>query len=267
MSDLVGTVETTEWLTPSMVRIGFGGSGLGGFSSTGYTDEYVNALFVPGGAPYAPPFDVEEARATEPHHRPRGRRLTVRRWEPDRRRLTIDIVTHGEVGSAGRWAHVARPGDLLQMAGPAGGYRPDPDAAWYLFGGDESALPAIAACLEAVPAGRPCVAVMVVDTPEHHLDLASPGDLTEVWLHRVDAEAPADLLPDAMAALDWLPGSVDVFVHGEAGEVRATRRHLIADRGVDRQAASISPYWRRGDDDEAWRRVKGSWLAEQEDDV
>jgi NADPH-dependent ferric siderophore reductase len=61
-------------------------------------------------------------------------------------------------------------------------------------------------------------------------------------------------------------GRADVFVHGEAAETRAIRRYLIADRGIDRDAASISPYWRRGHDDEAWRRIKAQWLADAERD-
>jgi NADPH-dependent ferric siderophore reductase len=88
-----------------------------------------------------------------------------------------------------------------------------------------------------------------------------------VWLHRSGAEQPGDLLVDAVAALDWPAGRADVFVHGEAGEVRTVRRHLIAERGIDRETASISPYWRRGQDDEAWRQVKNQWIADQEADV
>lgn len=38
--------------------------------------------------------------------------------------------------------------------------------------------------------------------------------------------------------------------HGEAGETRAVRRHLIADRGFAREAVSVPPYWRRSYTDE-----------------
>jgi len=58
-----------------------------------------------------------------------------------------------------------------------------------------------------------------------------------------------------------------VFVKGEAAEVRAVRRFLIADRGVDENTASISPYWRRDCTDEAWREIKQQWLAEQDADT
>lgn len=261
---LVGTVETTQWLTPGMVRVVFGGTGLEGWEPVEHTDQYVNALFVPDGAPYSPPFDVDKARELPVEHRPRGRRLTIRRWEPVERRLTIDIVTHGDVGYAGRWAQRASRGDQLQMAGPTGGYTPDPTADWYFFAGDESALPAIAASLEMVPDGRRCAVVIVVDDRDHEQSLHSPGDLDLLWLHRKEVGSPTDLIPESLADLDW--SNVDVFVHGEAAEVRAARKQLVAEHGIDRRTASISPYWRRGQDDEAWREVKRQWLVEQEAD-
>jgi Siderophore-interacting protein len=57
------------------------------------------------------------------------------------------------------------------------------------------------------------------------------------------------------------------FVHGEAGEVREVRRHLLAERGVDRRLLSASGYWRRHMTDEAWRAVKRAWSADVERDV
>ena len=250
-----------------MMRIVFGGGGLDSFTPTDCTDQYVNALFVPDGAPYQVPFDLDEVRTLEPGVRPRGRRYTVRKWDVDRRALTIDFVVHGDVGFAGRWAQRAQAGDLLQMTGPSGSYRPDPDADWYLMAGDESALPAIAVALAALRPDDRAVVVVVVDGPDCELELPSGGAVSIQWLHRCTAVVPETLLLDAVASLEWLPGSVDVSVHGEAGEVRAVRKHLLAERGVDREVASISPYWRRDHTDEAWREVKRQWLAEQAADV
>ncbi len=267
---MYGTVERVERLTPSMVRIVFGGAGLDDFTPTDRTDQYVNALFIPDGAGYAAPFDVEEARSAAPEKRPRGRRYTVRAWDPTQRLLTIDFVAHGDVGFAGRWAQHASPGDRLQMVGPSGSYRPDPAADWYLFSGDESAVPAIAASLEVVPAGKRCVGRIVVDSADHEFDPATwrtDGDVDLVWLHRSTAPEPEQLMTEAIEGLDWPDGVADVFVHGEAGEVRSLRKHLVSDRSIDAGKASISPYWRRDHTDEAWRAIKKQWLADQANDV
>ena len=49
----------------------------------------------------------------------------------------------------------ARPGDRIHLSGPGGAYAPDPTADWHLLVGDESALPAIAAAVDALdPAAR-----------------------------------------------------------------------------------------------------------------
>ena len=264
---LYGEVLEVERLTPHMVRVVLGGDGLAEFAPTPFTDQYVNVLFVPPGAPYDVPFDPDVAKESAPEHRPRGRRYSIRAWDPASGRLTIDFVVHGDVGFAGRWATHAGPGDRLQIVGPTGGYAPDPEADWYLMVGDESALPAIAASLEQIPAGRTVLAALVVDDAASRLALDCPGELAVTWVHREDEPDNPDQLLQAVEKLDFPAGRVQVFVHGEAGEVRAVRRHLIADRGVPREGASISPYWRRDYTDERWREVKRAWLAETAQDA
>jgi NADPH-dependent ferric siderophore reductase len=261
-----GTVETVEWLTPALVRVVLGGPGLAGFPAPEHTDAYVNVAIRPAEAPYAAvfaPADVREAHPRE--HWPARRRYTVRSW--DGARLALDFVVHGAAGVGGPWAATAAPGDVLVLEGPGGGYRPDPEADWHLLVGDESALPAIAASLEAVPAGRRAVVRLLCDGPEHEIDLACPGELDLVWLHRAGTPADADLLPRAVADLAFPEGRVHAFVHGEAEEIRAIRRHLLGDRGLERAAMSCSPYWRRTMTDEAWRQVKREFVAAMEADV
>jgi NADPH-dependent ferric siderophore reductase len=262
-----GRVASIEWPSPSLVRVVLNGDGLDGYAPVPFTDAYVNVAIPPEGAPYAAPFALDDLRALPREQRPFRRRITVRRWEPAARRLTLEFVLHGDTGAAGRWAAGVREGDALVFTGPAGAYRPDPGADWHLLVGDESALPAIAASLEAVPAGVPVVARLVCDGPEHEVALDSPGRLDLAWLHRSGAPGDADLLPDAVAALRAPSGRAHAFVHGEAGETRAVRRHLLADRGFAPEQLSCSPYWRRGLTDEAWREVKAAWNAEVAADV
>jgi NADPH-dependent ferric siderophore reductase len=251
-----------------MVRLELTGEELAGFTTDGHTDAYINAAFPPPGAGYAAPFDIEEVKAELPRAQwPARRRYTVRSWDADRGRLTIDVIVHGDEGIGGPWAARARPGDALVFTGPSGAYRPDPDADWHLMVGDESALPAIAASLEALPAGAPATVRLLCDGPDHELALPSPGALDVVWLHRAGGPDDADRLPAAVRDLDFPPGRVHAFVHGEAEETRAVRRHLLADRGIARADLSASPYWRRTMTDEAWRRIKKAWSAEVEADV
>jgi NADPH-dependent ferric siderophore reductase len=261
-------VITTEWLTPGLVRVVLGGGGLDGFTVPEDTDAYINVAIAPPGAPYDTVFSPAEIRDQHAkEHQPRRRRYTVRTWDPAQQRLTVDFVVHGDQGVAGPWASSAQPGDVLVFEGPGGGYRPDPTADWHLLVGDESALPAIAASLEAVPHGATAVVRLVCDGPEHELPLSCPGDLDLQWLHRSGDPADASLLVDSVRALDFPAGRVHAFVHGEADEIRAIRKHLLVERGVPRQQMSCSPYWRRTMNDESWRQVKRQFVAEMDADL
>lgn len=263
-----GHVVRTERLTPALVRVVLGGGGLDGLVMPDATDAYINVAIAPPGAPYGPVFDPAEVRETQPAELwPARRRYTVRRWDAEAGELTVDFVVHGDSGVAGPWAAAAQPGDVLVFQGPSGGYRPDPDADWHLMVGDESALPAIAASLEAVPPGARAVVRLVCDGPDHELELPTPADLDVAWLHRTGAGTDDALLLESVRAADLPAGRGHAFVHGEADEIRAIRRHLLAERGLTRADMSCSPYWRRTMTDEAWRQVKREYVAAMEADV
>jgi NADPH-dependent ferric siderophore reductase len=262
-------VEEVSRVTPRMVRVVFGGEGLVDFPAGAFTDHYVKFQLPPAGAPYAAPFDLQQVRTEHPKELwPRTRTYSVRAWDPERTRLTVDFVHHGDTGVAGPWAAGAQPGDLVQLQGPGGAYAPAADADWHLMVGDASVIPAISASLARVPAGVPVHVFLEVDGPEEEQPLDSPGDLHLHWLHR-DPATPDDREPllDAVAALDFPPGDVHAFVHGEASAVRAVRRHLLAERGVPRERLSASGYWKRSRTEEGWRADKREWNLLVEQDV
>ena len=259
-------VEEVQRLTPHLIRVVVGGEGLRGFAAGEFTDHYVKLIIPPPGASYRAPFDQDEVKATLPREEwPRTRTYTVQDWDPDRLRLTIDFVHHGDTGVAGPWAAAAEPGDVLQLIGPGGAYAPDPGADWHLMIGDESVVPAISASLARVPEGVPVHVLLEVDGPDDELELTSPGDLRVTWLHR-RADAP-DVLLDAVRALEFPPGDVHAFVHGEASAVRAVRKHLLLERDVPRDALSVSGYWKRDRTEEGWREDKADWNRQAEADV
>jgi NADPH-dependent ferric siderophore reductase len=260
-------VVEVQPLTPHMVRIVLGGDSLSGFTMGAFTDHYVKLQFPAAGASYTVPFDAEDIQARFPRDQwPRTRTYTVRAWDHERRQLTIDFVHHGDTGVAGPWAASARPGDVLQLRAlqPGGAYAPDPAADWHLMVGDPSVVPAISASLARVRPGVPAHVLIEVDGPEDELPMASSGDLHVSWVRRDGTGEP---LAAAVGALEFPAGAVQGFVHGEAGSVRAVRRHLLVDRGVPREALSVSGYWKRTRTEEGWREDKADWNRLVEADV
>ncbi|MEV0431077.1 siderophore-interacting protein [Micromonospora sp. NPDC050495] len=258
------TVVRTERPTPHLIRLVLGGEELAGLPVGAYTDHYLKFVFPPAGVSYPHPTDLATIKREFPAEQwPRLRAYTVRAWDAAAGELTVDVVYHGDEGLAGPWAAGLRPGDRVLFVGPGGAYAPDPAADWHLLVGDESALPAIAAALERLPAGAPARVFVEVDGAADELPLASPGAVELRWLHRAGRPVGQALVA-AVRALDFPPGAVHAFVHGEASVVKELRRLLRIERGVPREALSISGYWRRGMDDEGWRSTKRDWNAQVE---
>ena len=111
-----GEVRSTEQISPTMVRVVLGGSGLDGLEMPDCTDSYINAAIPPAGATYGPVFDPREVRDTHPQEEwPLRRRYSVRRWDAARREMTLDFVVHGDAGHGGPWADRAEAGDVLVL--------------------------------------------------------------------------------------------------------------------------------------------------------
>jgi NADPH-dependent ferric siderophore reductase len=253
-------VVRTERLTPHMQRVVLGGEGLAGFAADTCTDHYVKLLFPPAeGIVYPEPFDMERIREELPREQwPVTRTYTVRAWDPEHRELTLDFVVHGDEGLAGPWSLRAEPGETVHFMGPGGAYAPDVSADWHLLAGDESALPAIARSLEALPRGARAHAFIEVAGPQEEQKIDS--DLEVVWLHRGDRPV-GEALVEAVRALRFPEGRVHAFVHGEASFVKELRRLLRVERAVPREDLSISGYWRLGHNEDGWQASKREWNA------
>jgi NADPH-dependent ferric siderophore reductase len=246
--DLV--VARTERLTPHLVRVVAGGPGFDAFSDNGFTDKYVKISFptsLPEGVWPDGPVDIPALKETLPAEQwPVTRTYTVRWFNTDTRELAIDFVVHGDEGLAGPWAAAAKPGDRLVCAGPGGAYSPDPEAEWHLFAGDESALPAIAAALEALPADAKGIAFLETPSDDDVLELTAPAGVELRWLSRDGERAGETLvLAEAVATTEWLPGTPNVFAHGERGAMKELRA-IFKERGLTREKLSLSGYWAHG---------------------
>jgi NADPH-dependent ferric siderophore reductase len=249
-------VVRTERLTPHLVRVHLGGEGTRALLEQAVperlasTDAYVKLMLPRPGSGVAPPFDLPGLRATlPPEALPAVRTYTLRHADPAAGTCVIDFVVHGDEGLAGPWAASAQPGDLLAASGPGGLYRPCADeGVARLLLGDDSAVPAIAAALAAMPAGATGVALVEVDGPADELLLAHPAGVELRWIHRsrVPGVVPGALLVEAARALARPDGEVEVFAHGERGAMKELRALLQDGWGLDRRALSLSAYWALG---------------------
>lgn len=260
------TVTSTEQLTPSLRRVWFRSDDLSAFTDSFDTDRYVKLVFPKPGVVYPEPLDFRALRGVfPPEDMPVVRTYTALFPDLSAGTLAIDFVVHGDHGVAGPWAASARSGDRLLVNGPGGAYRPDPTADWHLLVGDETAIPAITAALADLPRSAVARVLLLVEKAGHEPDLPLPDGATVTWYHRAGrADGGDGVLDAAVRSLDWLPGRVHVFAHGEAGEImHRIRPHLLRERGLDRTQVSISGYWRRGRTEESFREWK-SELARRE---
>ena len=237
-------------LSPRMARITFGGADLAHFADDGPDQRMKLFLPVPGrDAPDVPRGDdwYTRWRAMDPAVRPIMRTYTVRAARPADAELDVDFVLHGDSGPASAWAERARPGDRAAIFGAYAEHHPLPDARWHLIAGDETALPAIGAIIDGLPAGTPArVFVEVADDAERrHLTVAPDVDVT--WVPRGGAPAgETSVLQAAIRGADMPDDDPYAWVAGEASTVRDIRRHLVRERGIAKESITFMGYWRRG---------------------
>lgn len=237
------TVQRVERLTPNMTRVALGGD-LTGFVSSAY-DDHVKVFFpLPGHTMPTLPEPGAEANGAP---RSPGRDYTPRRYDAARNELIIDFALH-DAGPATDWAAKAAPGQQLAVGGPRGSFVVPDDFDWYLFIGDETALPAIGRRLEELRGGVRAIVVAAVTGAEEEQSFASRAAVNTIWVRRPlsQAEDPAPLL-DAVRGLT-LPDTGDgyAWAAGESQTAKLLRRHLIDERGFDKAWVKAAGYWKRG---------------------
>jgi NADPH-dependent ferric siderophore reductase len=244
------TVARTERLTPTMIRVVFASDAVASFPDTavpgiGFTDTYVKLRF------------GDALRA-----------YTLRWVDRETGELAIDFVVHGDEGLAGPWAAAARPGDAITCLSPGGEWAPRASADVHVLVGDEAALPAIGASLDALLASRPDARALVfaeVEAAGHEYRLATGPGVDVRWVYR-NGGPYGERLAESVLAEPWPGGDVEAFVHGNAEMVRPVRRYLLREVGLPRAQLSVSGYWRAGHTDEAWRASKREFNAVMEEE-
>jgi len=261
-------VVRTERLGPSLVRVSFGGDDLAYFFSDGCDQSLSLFLPQPGQPEPAVPYELGDGWWQGWRELPDGVRAVMRsytlralRRDPDE--IDIDFVLHEPAGPASRWASLAAPGDRVVLLGPAIAdnrairFRPPEDADLVVVWGDETAVPAVSAILEALPAGARARVWLEVQHAGDTQDLATDADAEVTWLVRGDEGTEGS--PMALGALRaaQLPPAERpyVWIAGESGQVKALRRHFVGERGFDRRRVTFVGYWRQGLSEEQLREA------------
>ncbi|MCI2416505.1 siderophore-interacting protein [Saccharopolyspora sp. K220] len=242
-----------------LVRITFTGPELSAMTSGGL-DQRVKMIFplsgqlepvVPSGArPY------QALRALPPEIRPKLRSYTVRAHRPELGEFDVDFVLHGDTGPASAFAGRAKPGDRLVVYAPNAECPADPQRSGVEFRmdalrdrallvGDETALPAISGILAALPMGVRAQVYVEIPAAADAQHLASAAKVEVHWLPRSDRRPGAALL-SAVRAASLSGGEWYAWLAGETGMVTSVRRHLLDERGFDRDAVTFMGYWRYG---------------------
>lgn len=257
-------VIDTERLSDHLVRLTLGGDGFDDYRNREATDKYIKIYFADPALGLVPPYDLDALRETLPPEQfPVRRTYTVRNVDDDARTLQVDFVVHGADGIAGPWADRAQPGDTLCFSGPGGMYLPDPAADWHLLAGDEAAIPAIGAALEAMAPDARGIAYVEVGTPGDQVELRGPAGIEIRWLLRGGPFTPeSSLLAEAVETGPWHEGDVQVFAHGEREVVKRLRAYFSDRRGVDRKRLSLSAYWAFGRAEEAFQAEKSESVGQ-----
>ncbi|MFC4334573.1 siderophore-interacting protein [Salininema proteolyticum] len=274
-------------LSPSFLRVTFGGDALRDFADNGL-DQRIKLIFPAPEGGYEGLVEGERwyqalRRLPEPK-RPTVRTYTVRYARPEVAELDVDIVIHppeSHSGPALDWALNARIGDEIVVLGPNARYDgvhggidfKAPQGSEVLVGGDETALPAIAAICEGLP--EDAVGRVVVEVPDSLDigDLKAPTGVEITWIPRDGHPRGSSFVGTFCAAADELSipqgdsqcAEIDidseilwelpdaearqpgyVWLAAEAGVVKQVRTVLRKERGMDRNALALMGYWKDG---------------------
>ena len=231
-------------VTPRMRRVVLTGEDLGRFASDGL---HVRLIFPPAGREPVWPWLGEDGCPIWPvgEDELTARVYTIRHLDLARSEVWIDILRHdGDATPGSRFAVTAKPGDRVGMTGPSGRM---PRAEQLLLLGDETALPAIARILEALPESARVRAVIEVAGPEEEQALRSAAEVEIEWLHR-DAPRPGapSGLAEVLDAAENLDPDVYVWAGCEFNDFRRLRKRVRTEWKVPRDRHHLVAYWRKG---------------------
>jgi NADPH-dependent ferric siderophore reductase len=171
------------------------------------------------------------------------RRYTIRSFEQEQRLIEINVVMHGE-GPGMRWAKAVSMGASIEAIAPRGKITVAPDAAFHVFAGDATAVPAALAMMQALPPNAPAFGIFIVDNAAER-QAAAHGFLRSIeWRFAADQAGVTDL---SRAIAGWRPPEEagHAYLAGEVALVSSLKNDLLG-QGWAPERISAKAYWNRG---------------------
>lgn len=240
------TVTDTRDVTPHMRRITFRCENAARFANLDAL--HLNLLIQqPGLAEPQWPF-VGASGLIEwerPDLKPSMRKYTVRSIDLATSQLDIDFVLHADAGPGSSFAEAVTIGMEVGVLGPGGGGLMDAD--WYLFAGDETAIPAIARMLENLPADSSGAAYLEVSDAAEIQNLQTPVAIGIHWLIR-NAEKPGSLLVEALRQTHRPQSDESIYFWAacEFSAFKTIRQLARQDWKLKNDQHLVVAYWREG---------------------
>ncbi|MGV2900042.1 siderophore-interacting protein [Microbacterium sp. AGC62] len=165
--------------------------------------------------------------------------------------IDVDFVLHGSAadgtaGPASRWAEICQPGEHVLIIDEGLTFNPQRGTDRVVLVGDETALPAIASISASLPADATGTAIIEVPSEEDALEFPHPSGLEVVWLVRPHDVAPGALALQALGRTALPDAPFHAYAAGEQALASGARKHLVGERGVDKNAVSFCGYWKIG---------------------
>jgi NADPH-dependent ferric siderophore reductase len=238
-------VVSVSPIAPRLISVLVTGDDLDGFADAAPTSHL--KVFLPADGQDAvslPEFTPDGAARPDEGPRPTVRTYTPRRYDQATKTLEIQFLLHGD-GPASEWAQRAKPGDKLAVAGPGGRFSLEPLADHWWLAADESAIPAVATLLEALPETTVVDVHIEVDGPDDEIEFTGPAKTTITWHHRRPGAFGAELITAAREAA--VPDDARIWVACESAAMRDIRRYFVGERGIPVAQLVTRGYWRAGD--------------------
>jgi NADPH-dependent ferric siderophore reductase len=170
------------------------------------------------------------------------RSYTVRRFDSEKKLLTIEFAINEHVGVVTNWAKETNIGDSVGFMGPGSVKHKDFNADWHLIVADFTGLPAAVATIEKLPKIAQGYAVIQVPDKQDIQSVSTPAELEIEWIVNPTPREP--MIYQRVAAYKWKNGEPAIFIATEVNQMKQLKALVKNRPGYNNKNVYASGYWK-----------------------